>query len=56
MFFLVAALADKTPGANPYLWIAIEVIVGGIFVLGILGINKAVNVLIAGRNEPPETH
>jgi hypothetical protein len=46
MFFLVAAIAAKTPNANPYVWMAVECIVGIIFILGILGINRLVNAIL----------
>jgi len=42
MFFLVGSLAAKLPGPNPIVWMAVEFIVGGIFIVGILGINRAV--------------
>ncbi|PKN51772.1 MAG: hypothetical protein CVU55_10005 [Deltaproteobacteria bacterium HGW-Deltaproteobacteria-13] len=46
MFFLVAALAMPTAKVSPYIWMSIELIVGGIFILGILGINRLVAVLL----------
>jgi hypothetical protein len=50
MFFLVAALAAKEPGhADPYVWMGIELIVGTVFIAGILGINRIVASL-AGRD------
>lgn len=46
MFFLVSAIAKQTPNANPYVWMGVELVVGGIFILGILGINRLVSVMI----------
>jgi len=46
MFFLVAALAKQTPNANPYIWMGVELLVGGIFILGIMGINRIVAVIL----------
>jgi len=46
MFFLVAALAMPTAKVSPYIWMSIELVVGGIFILGILGINRAVAVML----------
>lgn len=46
MFFLVAALAKQTPNANPYIWMGVELLVGCIFILGILGINRIVAAIL----------
>lgn len=46
MFFLVSAIAIKIPKANPYIWMGVELVIGGIFILGILGINWLVNAII----------
>ena len=47
MFFLVAALAAREPGhAEPYVWMGIELIVGTMFIAGILGINRVVAALL----------
>lgn len=46
MFFLVSAIAKQMPNANPYVWMGVELVVGGVFVLGILGINRLVAALI----------
>ncbi|PKL41418.1 MAG: hypothetical protein CVV44_01930 [Spirochaetae bacterium HGW-Spirochaetae-1] len=48
MFFLVSSLAGHSSGVNVPVWIGIEVILGGIFIAGILGINWIVDVLIRG--------
>jgi hypothetical protein len=42
MFFLVSALAAKGPNPNPYVWMEVELVVGTIFIAGILGINRVV--------------
>jgi hypothetical protein len=50
MFFLVGALAAKEPGhTSPYVWMGIELIVGIVFIAGILGINRVVASLV-GRD------
>ncbi len=46
MFFLVAALAMPAAKVSPYTWMGIELVVGGIFILGILGINKLVAAIL----------
>ena len=46
MFFLVGSLAAKLPGTTPYVWMGVEFIVGGIFIVGILGINKIVEAAL----------
>jgi hypothetical protein len=46
MFFLVAALAKQAPNANPYIWMGVEFLVGVIFILGILGINRTVAAIL----------
>jgi len=46
MFFLVGALAAHAPGPNPYVWMAVELIVGGIFIAGILGIARLVALIL----------
>ena len=46
MFFLVAAIAMPTAKVNPYVWMGIELVVGGIFILGILGINRLVDAML----------
>lgn len=40
MFFTVSALAIKMPESNPLVWISVELIGGGIFIAGIIGIFK----------------
>jgi hypothetical protein len=46
MFFLVAALARPTAKVTPFVWMGVELIVGGIFIAGILGINRLVNAIL----------
>jgi hypothetical protein len=53
MFFLVAALAGHAPNPDPYLWIGVELIVGGIFIAGILGINRLVALLLKEGEKGP---
>jgi len=50
MFFLVGALAKPTAKVSPLVWMVIELVVGGIFIAGILGINRMV-VAILGNDE-----
>jgi hypothetical protein len=49
MFFLVAALAMPAAKVSPYVWMGIELIVGGIFIAGILGTNRMVAAIL--KNE-----
>ena len=49
MYLIVSAIAIKTPDPNPFLWMAIEVVGGGIFIAGILGIIKILGAM-AKRN------
>ena len=46
MFFLVSAVALPTAKVSPYVWMAEEIIVGGIFIAGILGMNKLVDAVL----------
>jgi hypothetical protein len=46
MFFLVSAIALPTATVSPYVWMGIELAVGGIFIMGILGINRIVASII----------
>ena len=46
MFFMVSALALSTAKVTPYVWMGIELVVGGIFILGILGINQLVATIL----------
>lgn len=55
MFFLVAALAEKAPNPDPYKWMGVEFIVGGIFIAGIVGINRVVDALLKGREAAPDS-
>jgi hypothetical protein len=56
MFFLIASLAGKAPNPNPYIWIGVELIVGGIFIAGILGINRLVVLLLKEGEADPARH
>ena len=44
--FWYPAIAKQLPNANPYVWMGVELVVGGIFILGILGINRLVAAII----------
>jgi len=47
MFFLVSALAAKEPGHPvPYVWMAVELVVGSVFIAGILGMNRLVAAVL----------
>lgn len=46
MFFLVAALALPTAKVSPFVWMGIEMVVGGIFIAGILGMNRIVAAIL----------
>ena len=45
MFFLVTALAAKTPDFNIFISMGVEVVIGLIFAYGILGMAKIVAML-----------
>jgi len=49
MFFLVGSLARPTANVSWYVWMGIELIVGSIFILGILGMNRLVNFIVQDR-------
>lgn len=49
MFFLVSATARPTAKVSPFVWMSIELVVGLIFILGILGINRLVSAIL--KNE-----
>ncbi|HQG30361.1 MAG TPA: hypothetical protein PLA83_00415 [Deltaproteobacteria bacterium] len=53
MFFLVAALAEKASSSNPYIWMGVEFIVGGIFIAGVIGISRIVDALLKGGEAAP---
>jgi len=46
MFFLVAALAMPNAKVSPFVWMGVEFVVGGIFILGILGMNRLVAAIL----------
>ena len=46
MFFLVSAIARPAATVSPFVWMAIELVVGVIFILGILGINRIVSAIL----------
>jgi len=49
MFFLVAAVAAKTPAPNVFVWMGVEVVGGAIFIAAILGIMKIMGFLAAKK-------
>lgn len=49
MFFLVSAIALPSAKVSPYVWMGIELVVGIIFIVGILGINRLVEAIL--KNE-----
>ena len=50
MFFLVSAIAAKEPGQSPLVWMGVELVVGAVFIAGILGINKIVIAIVRGES------
>ncbi len=46
MFFLVSAIAENAPHPDPYAWMGVEVVVGGIFIAGILGISRITDAVL----------
>ena len=49
MFFLVAAVAAKSPEPNVFAWMGVEVVGGAIFIAAILGIMKIMGSLAAKK-------
>jgi hypothetical protein len=49
MFFLVSALAAKEPGQSPLVWMGVELVVGAVFIAGILGMNRIVAAMEDGN-------
>ena len=49
MFFLVAGLAAMTPAPNVFQWMAVEIVGGGLFIAGILGIMKILGAMAAKK-------
>ncbi len=49
MFFLVSAIARPTATVSPFVWMAVELVVGAVFILGILGINRIVTAILKGK-------
>lgn len=43
MFFLVSAIALPASNVSPFVWMGVELVFGGVFILGILGINRLVD-------------
>lgn len=46
MFFLVSAIALPSAKTSPYVWMAVELFFGTIFILGIWGINRLVALIL----------
>jgi hypothetical protein len=46
MFFLVSAIALPSSNVSPLIWMGVELVFGGVFILGILGINRLVNLIL----------
>lgn len=46
MFFLVSAIARPAATVSPVVWMAVELVVGVLFILGILGINRIVSAIL----------
>ncbi len=46
LFFLAASIASRAPNPEPYVWMGVEIVVGGIFIVGILGINRLVDAVL----------
>jgi hypothetical protein len=51
MFFLVSAIAAKEPGQSPLVWMGVELVVGAVFIAGILSINKIVTAVVRDEGE-----
>jgi len=49
MFFLVAAVAAKTPAPNAFVWMGVEVVGGALVIAAVLGIVKILGSLAAKK-------
>jgi hypothetical protein len=49
MFFLIAAVAAKTPAPNVFVWMGVEVVGGAIVIAAVLGIMKILGSLAAKK-------
>ncbi|HPI94179.1 MAG TPA: DUF1097 family protein [Deltaproteobacteria bacterium] len=56
MFFLVSAIAKKGPDPSPYIWMAVELVVGAVFIAGILGINRVVDIILGKKESVPDAY
>jgi hypothetical protein len=45
MYLIVSGVAARTPDPNPFIWMAVEVVGGGIFIAGIMGILKLLGAM-----------
>jgi hypothetical protein len=52
MFFLVAALAGGAKG-KPWTWMGVELVFGGIFIAGVLGIARLTDKVLGVSEAPP---
>lgn len=46
MFFLVSSIALPVAQVSPYTWMGVELLFGGVFILGIVGINRLINIFL----------
>ncbi|HNR51877.1 MAG: hypothetical protein BWZ01_02872 [Deltaproteobacteria bacterium ADurb.BinA179] len=50
LFFLAASIASRAPNPEPYVWMGVELAVGGIFIVGVIGINRIVDTVLEQRD------
>jgi hypothetical protein len=53
LFFLVSSIAKGVGPARPYVWMLVELVVGVVFVAGILGIARVVDAAFGGGRGAP---
>ncbi len=49
LFFLVSSIAMKAHAPRPYVWMAVELVLGVVFVAGVLAIGRIVTAVLGGE-------
>ncbi|MFY9396859.1 MAG: hypothetical protein WAR22_00685 [Desulfomonilia bacterium] len=51
LFFLAASIASRTSNPQPFVWMGTELVVGGIFIAGVLGIGRLTAAILGEQGE-----